>query len=127
MLKDIDVAIKMRLSKVFPALSCGVPVIFSGAGETPELLEQHGAGVGVRAEDAALLARTIEELADDPGRRDAMGRAGRELAEKRFSWQAIVQRWLEELGYGGDGSQDAGPEHEAVERERSFVNRKPLF
>jgi colanic acid biosynthesis glycosyl transferase WcaI len=126
-LKDIEVASKMRLSKVFPALSCGVPVIFSGAGETPELLEQHGAGVGVRAEDAASLARTIEELAADPGRRDAMGRAARELAEKRFSWHAIVQRWLEELGYAGDSSQDAGPEREAVELERSFVNRKPLF
>ena len=42
-LKDIEVARKMRLSKVFPALSCGVPVVFAGAGETPELLVQHAA------------------------------------------------------------------------------------
>jgi glycosyltransferase involved in cell wall biosynthesis len=101
-LKDIEVARKMRLSKVFPSLSCGVPVIFSGAGETPELLERHRAGIAVQAEDPAALARAIEELADDPARRDAMGKAGRELTEKEFSWQAIVRRWLDDLGYDGD-------------------------
>jgi len=98
-LKDMDVARRMRLSKVFPALSCGVPVVFSGAGETPRLLEQHGAGIGLPAEDAAALARGIELLADDQARRDAMGRAGRELAESRFSWRAIVARWLDQIGY----------------------------
>jgi colanic acid biosynthesis glycosyl transferase WcaI len=98
-LKDLDVARKMRLAKVFPALSCGVPVVFSGAGETPELLEQHRAGIRVQAEDSAALARAIEDLADDAGRRDAMGRAGRDLAEKEFSWPVIVERWLDEIGY----------------------------
>ncbi len=105
-LKDIEVARKMRLSKVFPSLSCAVPVIFSGAGETPELLEQHRVGIAVRAEDPAALARAIEDLADDPARRDAMGEAGRELTEKQFSWHAIIQRWLNDLGYAGDGAQE---------------------
>jgi glycosyltransferase involved in cell wall biosynthesis len=98
-LKDLDVARKMRLAKVFPALSCGVPVIFSGAGETPELLEQYEAGVSVPAEDSAALARAIESLADDADRRAAMGRAGRKLAETQFSWPVIVERWLNEIGY----------------------------
>lgn len=99
LLKDIEVARKMRLSKVFPALSCGVPVIFSGAGETPELLEQHGAGIAVEAENPGALARTIEALADDRSRRDTMGRAGREFTEREFSWRVIVERWLREIGY----------------------------
>jgi glycosyltransferase involved in cell wall biosynthesis len=98
-LRDMEVARKMRLAKVFPALSCGVPVVFSGLGETPELLEAHGAGIAVQPEQPAALARAIEELADDPGRRDTMGRAGRELAEARFSWRVIVDRWLNEIGY----------------------------
>jgi glycosyltransferase involved in cell wall biosynthesis len=106
-LKDIEVARKMRLAKVFPALSCGVPVVFSGAGETPELLERHGAGIGVPAEDPAALARAIEELADDGGRRDAMGRAGRGLAESQFSWRIIVERWLDELGYDAQAPERA--------------------
>jgi colanic acid biosynthesis glycosyl transferase WcaI len=98
-LKDLEVARKMRPAKIFPALSCGVPIVFSGAGETPMLLEQHGAGISVPAEDPVALARAIEELADDVSRRDAMGRAGRELAENQFSWPVIVERWLDEIGY----------------------------
>jgi colanic acid biosynthesis glycosyl transferase WcaI len=109
-LKDIEVARKMRLSKAFPALSCGVPVVFSGAGETPELLEEHGAGIAVRAEDPAALAGAIEELADDPARRDAMGKAGRALTEKQFSWHVIVQRWLNEVGFTDDGAQETAVE-----------------
>jgi putative colanic acid biosynthesis glycosyltransferase WcaI len=108
LLKDIEVARKMRLAKVFPALSCGVPVIFSGAGETPELLERYGAGIGVGAEDPPGLARAIEELADDPDRREAMGRAGRKLAESQFSWRVIVDRWLQEIGYS-DVATEARP------------------
>lgn len=98
-LRDLEVARKMRLSKVFPALSCGVPVVFSGPGETPEILEKHGAGVAVPAESPVALAEAIETLADDPGTRDAMGRAGRELALSRFGWRSIVERWLAEIGY----------------------------
>jgi colanic acid biosynthesis glycosyl transferase WcaI len=103
-LKDLEVARKMRPAKIFPALSCGVPVVFSGAGETPILLERHGAGISVPAEDPAALARAIEELADDVPRRDAMGRGGRELAESQFDWRTIVERWLSEIGY--DTSRD---------------------
>jgi colanic acid biosynthesis glycosyl transferase WcaI len=98
-LKDLHVARKMRPAKIFPALSCGVPIVFSGSGETPTLLEQHGAGISVPAEDPAALARAIEELADDVPGRNAMGTAGRELAESQFDWRTIVERWLKEIGY----------------------------
>ena len=50
----------------------------------------------------------IEEFADDPDRREAMGRAGRELAESQFSWRVIVDRWLQEIGYG-DVATEARP------------------
>ena len=41
-------------------------------------------------------------------RREAMGRAGRELAESQFSWRVIVDRWLQEIGYG-DVATEARP------------------
>ena len=98
-LRDMEVARKMRLSKVFPALSCGVPVVFAGAGETPEILERSGAGVAVRPEDPRALADAVVRLVDDPAGRAAMSEAGRRLATDEFSWQTIVERWLRELGY----------------------------
>ena len=36
-LRNIEVAKGMRLSKIFPSLSCGVPVIYSGFGEAADL------------------------------------------------------------------------------------------
>ncbi len=96
-LRDMEVARQMRLSKVFPALSCGVPVIYSGAGEAADLLVQHQCGIAVAPEEPAALAQAICELADDVSRRDVMGAAGRALIEREYSWAVIVERWLAEL------------------------------
>ena len=101
LVRAFGVASKMRPAKIFPALSCGVPVIYSGSGETPELLDEYGVGISVPAESPAALARAIEELAADPERRESMGRAGRRLAVSDFGWDTIVRRWLAEIGYPG--------------------------
>ena len=88
----------MRLSKVFPSLSCAVPVIYAGVGEAAELLDAHKCGIVVAPEEPALLAQAIASLASDQSRRDDMGWAGRALVEREYSWSTIVERWLEELG-----------------------------
>jgi colanic acid biosynthesis glycosyl transferase WcaI len=40
-LRDMELARKMRLAKIFPSLACGVPVVHSGWGEGAELLESN--------------------------------------------------------------------------------------
>ncbi len=102
-LRDMEVARQMRLSKVFPALSCGVPVIYSGVGEAADLLVHHDCGLAVTPEEPAALAQAIRELADDLPRREAMRVAGRALLEREYSWAVIVKRWLAELA--GDHDQ----------------------
>ena len=97
-LRKMDVAQSMRLSKVFPSLSCAVPVIYAGVGEAAELLEAHKCGVVVEPEEPALLAQAISRLASDQSMRHAMGCAGRAFVEREYSWSTIVGRWLEELG-----------------------------
>jgi glycosyltransferase involved in cell wall biosynthesis len=97
-LRRMAVAKDMRLSKVFPSLSCGVPVIYSGIGEAAELLEANKCGIAVEPEQPARLAETIGQLADDPTRRASMGAAGRAFVEKEYSWSTIVERWLQEIG-----------------------------
>jgi putative colanic acid biosynthesis glycosyltransferase WcaI len=96
-LRQIEVAKSMRLSKVFPSLSCEVPVIYAGVGEAAELLEANRCGVVVKPEEPMLLAEAISSLASDPARRNKMGCAGRALVEKEYSWSTIVDRWLEEI------------------------------
>jgi glycosyltransferase involved in cell wall biosynthesis len=97
-LREMDVAKGMRLSKVFPSLSCGVPVIYAGLGEAAELLEANRCGLVVQPEQPALLAQAVSQLASDEPLRDDMGRAGRALVEREYSWSSIVGSWVKEIG-----------------------------
>ena len=91
----------MCLAKVFPSLSCAVPVLYAGVGETAELLEAHKCGVVVAPEEPALLAQAIAGLVADPSRRRALGWAGRAFVEREYSWATLVGCWLAELGHFG--------------------------
>jgi colanic acid biosynthesis glycosyl transferase WcaI len=97
-LRNMKVAEGMRLSKIFPSLSCGVPVIYAGFGEAAELLQETGCGVVIPPEAPAALAEGILRLSADPFARDEMGRAGRRLVESEYCWSVIVRRWLGEIG-----------------------------
>jgi colanic acid biosynthesis glycosyl transferase WcaI len=108
-LRDIKVANGMRLSKIFPSLSCGVPVIYSGFGEAADLIKAHKCGLAVEPERPSLLAQAIRTLASEPPMRTSFGRAGRALVEKEYSWSAIVERWLGEIGVS-NGMGAATPE-----------------
>jgi glycosyltransferase involved in cell wall biosynthesis len=97
-LRNLEVAQQMRLSKIFPSLSCGVPVVYSGLGEAAELIRSSNCGVVVEPENPKLLSDAILRLAAKPELRDELGRRGRTLVEQEYSWSAIVERWLTEIG-----------------------------
>jgi glycosyltransferase involved in cell wall biosynthesis len=97
-LRNVPVAAGMRLSKIFPSLSCGVPVIYAGVGEAADLLARESCGVVVPPERPEALADAIRRLAADPDERDALGVRGRAFVEREYSWEAIVGRWLNEIG-----------------------------
>jgi glycosyltransferase involved in cell wall biosynthesis len=97
-LRNMEVAKGMRLSKIFPSLSCGVPVIYSGSGEAAELIRATQCGVVVEPENPAMLAKAIKTLVSQPETRSDLGRSGRVLVEREYSWPVIVQRWLAAIG-----------------------------
>jgi glycosyltransferase involved in cell wall biosynthesis len=96
-LRNLDVAKNMRLSKIFPSLSCGVPVIYSGFGEAAELIRDNKCGMVVEPENPTLLAQAVRTLASRPKMRCELGRSGRTLVEREYSWSVIVGRWLTEI------------------------------
>jgi len=96
--RNIKVAEGMRLSKIFPSLSCGIPVIYSGSGEAAELIRSNNCGIVVEPENPKLLAAAIMTLTSRPELRSELGRLGRDLVEREYSWSVIVQRWLTEIG-----------------------------
>lgn len=97
-LRKLDLFKSARPSKILPSLACETPVIYAGEGETVELIESNQCGIAVQPECSEDLAAAVVRLADDPALARRMGANGRELVSRSYSWPAIVQRWLGEIG-----------------------------
>ena len=70
---------------VLEAMFAGKPVVASAVGGIPEAIRDGVEGRLVPAGDVAALARALEELLIDPGKRVAFGAAGRLRAEAEFT------------------------------------------
>lgn len=67
------------------ALSCGVPVVSTLSGASAEIVED--AGVLCQPNDFVSLYTQVRALMLDAPRREALGRAGRALAERKYTLQ----------------------------------------
>jgi len=96
-LRNIPAAQKMRLSKTFPPLACGVPVIYAGVGESAEIIRKNDCGIVALPENPTSLADAVITLVDAPEKRSMFSKAGLRLIELEFSWKTIVSNWLSQL------------------------------
>lgn len=74
---------------VLEALACGVPVVATGVGGTPEAITPY-VGTLVEPGDAGGLAEAIVALLADPERRAAMSVAGRARHAERFGLERML-------------------------------------
>ena len=91
------------------AMACETPVIAAAVGGIPEIVVHGETGLlipfdaegGGSAEPvdpegySRALAASINDLMADPGRCEAMGRAGRARVLAQFSWESIARKTLE--------------------------------
>ena len=77
-LRKLQIAHKMRLSKAIPPLACGVPLLYAGWGETAEIVEREGVGFCVEPENPTALAAAVQppRRRSAAQRRDGPTRAG---------------------------------------------------
>ena len=73
------------------AAAAGVATIGSNVDGVPEAIVSEETGLLVPVMDSAAIAAAIITLLADPVRRKAMGQAGRQRVERRFSRQVMVQ------------------------------------
>lgn len=78
---------------ILEAMASGLPVVATQVGGNAELVADGQTGWVVLSDDVDALAQALLRLARDPGAAAAMGRAGREAVERRFSLQAMVDAY----------------------------------
>ena len=72
------------------AMACSTAVVASRVGGIPEVVDDGVTGLLVPPDNPAALADALNLLLRDPGRAEAMGRAGRERAVTEFSWETVA-------------------------------------
>jgi L-malate glycosyltransferase len=78
---------------ILEAMCFRCPSVATRVGGIPEVIIDNETGVLVPAGDADAIARAVEELVRDPGRRDRIGAAAQQDASRRFSAEAIVLQY----------------------------------
>jgi glycosyltransferase involved in cell wall biosynthesis len=76
------------------AAASGVPVIATDVRGCRQVVDDGDTGLLVPVRDVAALARAVEELAGDAGRRRAMGEAARRKAQSAFDDRLVVETTL---------------------------------
>lgn len=92
-----NVADLVMPSRLLGMLASGRPILAtaSAATQVGEIVAQ--CGVLSPVADAPAFARALRKLAGDPALREALGAAGRVIAEKRFSKEAVLRQFEQEL------------------------------
>ncbi len=78
-------------SAAIAAMAAGVPVVASGVGGLPEVVEHERTGLIVRDGD---YAKAVRRLLDNPNLAAELGAAGREKAIREFSVEKMVESTL---------------------------------
>lgn len=77
------------------AMACGLVVIGTETGGTPEILHDSENGLTFEAGNGLALAEKITRVAKDPSLRNRLARAARQAIEERFT----IDRMVDELQY----------------------------
>jgi glycosyltransferase involved in cell wall biosynthesis len=74
------------------AEAMGVSVVATNVGGVPEVVEDKVSGLLVRKENSVELSGAILKLLKDEALRKRMGKKGRDLVEKKYSWNQSAEK-----------------------------------
>lgn len=77
---------------ILQALAMEVPVIASKAGAIPEVIVHGKTGILIEPRNEIEIARTVIELYHDKRLRENLAKAGRELVEREYSHEKMIEK-----------------------------------
>lgn len=79
----------------YEAMAAGLPILTTNRGGNPEVIDEGENGRIINDYDnPRVYAEMINDLLNDPAKRQEMGRYGRAKAEKNFGWEQVVSHLL---------------------------------
>jgi colanic acid biosynthesis glycosyl transferase WcaI len=97
LLKKTDVFKTVIPTKMLEFMSCARPVILGVEGQARQIVEAAGAGLVIEPENAADLARAIQQLAANRALGTALGQKGREYILQHFSRDRTAEKYIQIL------------------------------
>jgi glycosyltransferase involved in cell wall biosynthesis len=91
-------------TKLYEYMAIGRPIVASRLEQLEQVLTHGETALLVPPGDPSTLARAIVELAADPARARALGRAARATARERHTWTLMTATWLPRIGASGLGA-----------------------
>lgn len=79
------------------AMASGIPIVASNVGGLPEVVIDGQNGLIVEKENFQKLAEAIIYLFDNPIEAEKMGGKGRKMAEEKFAWGKIIEKFETEI------------------------------
>jgi glycosyltransferase involved in cell wall biosynthesis len=78
------------------AMACELPVVATTAGALPEVVGRDGeAGILVPPRNPSALASAVNQLLNDPGTCQRMGKAARQRILRTFTWRKTAEQLIE--------------------------------
>lgn len=97
LLSRLDILILPSLQEPFgkiviEAMAMAKPVVATNVGGVPEIVEDGKTGLLVLPGDSGAICQALQQLIEDQGMRDQMGREGRKRVEQMFSLEKHVHK-----------------------------------
>ena len=82
-------------TSVMEAASIGLPIIATDVGGTREIIADYKTGILIEAANTRQLEQKLRELLTNTELRKELGANARISVEQKFSWDKIIQDWIE--------------------------------
>ena len=96
-LKDSPLFRTVIPSKIFEAMAMKKPIVLGVEGETREIIEEAGAGIPIRPEDAGALVEAVTRLRNDRALYERMGESGLAYVRRHHDRRDLAERYWEIL------------------------------